>query len=628
MSRRGARILILSRNGGAKAAEEGASSAGGTTSPEEGGWGGTKSPQWGLGQDSRIVEALVREVHASKDFPVECIFHEDPQSFYGGGTKPRQVDLTIHLEVPCRAAFPWSAQNWVIVNPEWWPSTAWNWVLEPVAKGGADMILFKSEHARALYPAVEAARCKVMPWRFGPEISTALSSLKTTPAASFLFMIGASAHKQAAAEIVCRAWKPTWPPLLLVATETILEGLKPHIRCPNISVHPPYSSNEIRSQIQTTYGYHIVASVAEGFGYTFAEAAAIGALPLWTDIPVYKELWGTCVGPVGMIETAPVTTASLCRDPPRTFTEAAVVKAVDSLLALSEADAGRLRGQLRHVATTRIREFRTSWKRILNRAKPKPLALTVPLAPLPVSELPHVAIVTLTYNRPRWFANMAQNIMNADYPHEKMTWIVADDSDAAGRVDEQIMRFQSVNPKIHVIYQSIPKRMAIGAKRNKACDAAPAAATVFVMMDDDDHYPAQSIANRVAWLHAGKAAGINCVSCAVLPMYHAGKYVSAINVPPLALSPAERVSEATLCFTREFYTARKFPAAISVAEGEGFLEGRIDQTREIPPEGVIVSFLHGRNATSRRVPDLSEPNGCHYGFSDEYFEYVSKLALE
>jgi hypothetical protein len=111
-------------------------------------------------------------------------------------------------------------------------------------------------------------------------------------------------------------------------------------------------------------------------------------------------------------------------------------------------------------------------------------------------------------------------------------------------------------------------------------------------------------------------------------MYHSGKYVSAINVPPLALSPAERVSEATLCFTREFYTARKFPAAISVAEGEGFLEGRVEQTREIPPEGVIVSFLHGRNATSRRVPDLSEPNGCHYGFSDEYFEYVSKLALE
>jgi hypothetical protein len=613
MLRRGARILILSRNGGGKrTADEG----------KEG------SPNWGLGQDSRIVEALFREVHSSKDFPVECIFHEDPQSFYGGGTKPRQVDLTIHLEVPCRAAFPWSTQNWVIVNPEWWPTKAWDWVLEPVAKGGADMILFKSEHARALYPTIEATRCKVMPWRFGPEISTALSTLKTTPSQSFLFMIGASAHKQAAAEIICKAWKSTWPPLLIVATDTILEGLQKSTTCPNISFHPPYSSNEVRSQIQTTYGYHIVASTAEGFGYTFAEAAAIGALPLWTDIPVYKELYAECVGTTGMIETTTASTGSLCRDPPRTFTEAAVVKAVENLLSLKEEDATRLRGHLKHVATTRVKEFRTSWKKILNKAKPRATTTTVPLAPLPASELPHVAVVTLTYNRPGWFANMAQNIMNADYPHEKLTWIVADDSDASGRVDEQIMRFQSVNPKIHVIYQSIPKRMAIGAKRNKACDAAPTSASVFVMMDDDDHYPAQSIANRVAWLHAGRSVGIACVSCAVLPMYHSGKYVSAINVPPLALSPAERVSEATLCFTREFYTARKFPAAVSVAEGEGFIDGRVEQTREIPPEGVIVSFLHGKNATSRRVPDLSEPNGCHYGFSDEYFEYVSKLALD
>jgi len=611
MLRRGARILILSRNGGGKTIEK----------------EGTPSPQWGLGQDSRIVEALFREVHASKDFPVECIFHEDPQSFYGGGTKPRQVDLTIHLEVPCRAAFPWSTQNWVIVNPEWWPTKAWDWVLEPVGKGGADMILFKSEHARSLFPTVDAARCKIMPWRFGPEISSALSTLKTTPSPSFLYMIGASTHKQDAAVIICKAWKATWPPLLIVATDTIIEGLQKITTCPNISFHPPYVSNEVRSQIQTTYGYHIVASTAEGFGYTFAEAAAVGALPLWTDIPVYKELYTECVGSVGMIETVASSTPSLCRDPPRTFTEAAVVKAVEGLLALKEADATRMRGTLKHVATTRVKEFRSSWKKILNKARPRAVITTVPLAPLPVSELPHVAVITLTYNRPGWFANMAQNIMNADYPYEKLTWIVADDSDPSGRVDEQIMRFQSVNPKIHVIYQSIPKRMAIGSKRNKACDAAPTSASVFVMMDDDDHYPAQSIANRVAWLHAGKAVGIACVSCAVLPMYHSGKYVSAINVPPLALSPAERVSEATLCFTREFYTTRKFPAAISVAEGEGFLEGRLEQTREIPPEGVIVSFLHGKNATSRRVPDLSEPNGCHYGFSDEYFEYISKLAL-
>jgi hypothetical protein len=144
------------------------------------------------------------------------------------------------------------------------------------------------------------------------------------------------------------------------------------------------------------------------------------------------------------------------------------------------------------------------------------------------------------------------------------------------------------------------------------------------MMDDDDHYPKSSIIARVTWM---RAFGVGCVYCATLPMYDCKNYISAINVPPLNLAPHERVSEASLGFSREFWSARGFPSTISVAEGEAFLAGRIEETAEIPPEGVIVSFLHGLNFTSRRVPESSEANGCHYGFEDEYFAYLSGLAV-
>jgi hypothetical protein len=149
-------------------------------------------------------------------------------------------------------------------------------------------------------------------------------------------------------------------------------------------------------------------------------------------------------------------------------------------------------------------------------------------------------------------------------------------------------------------------------------------ASVFLNMDDDDHYPKSSIIARLTWMRAFNAG---CVYCATLPMYDCKNYISAINVPPLNLAPHERVSEASLAFTREFYTARKFPTGVSVAEGEAFLAGRISETAEIPPEGVIVSFLHGLNFTSRRVPESSEANGCHYGFEDSYFAYLSGLAV-
>jgi hypothetical protein len=144
------------------------------------------------------------------------------------------------------------------------------------------------------------------------------------------------------------------------------------------------------------------------------------------------------------------------------------------------------------------------------------------------------------------------------------------------------------------------------------------------MMDDDDHYPKSSIEARVSYLKEMKKGGIYC---STLPMYDCRRYISAMNVPPMDLSPAERVSEATLGFTRAFWEARNFPAE-SVAEGEGFLKDREEQTAEIPPDGIIVSFLHGGNSTSRRVPERQEPNGCHYGFDDNYFTYLSERGMD
>lgn len=588
---------------------------------------------WGLGQDSRLIETMLREIAARGDLSLEVVEHEDPMSYVGGERKPRQVDIAIHLEVPCRAAFPWAKTNWVMVNPEWWPSTAWDWVLQPVEKGGANLLLFKSAAARALFPTVEDRRVKVMPWRASPQIQSALSSLSQVPNRSFLYMVGASAHKEAAAAVVCRAWKAAWPPLFVVATTTILEALakaNPDAAARGVGFHPPYKTDKERCDVQASYGYHVVASAAEGFGYTFAEAAAVGALPLWTDIPVYTELWGPVVGSVGKIETAVATISPTipCREPERTCTDAAVVAAVEGLLRLSDDEAARLRGHLRHLATTKVKDFRTAWKQVVSRWKPAAAVGT----PFPVrlgaaADLPPVALITLTHNRPQWFANMATNVLQCDYPAEKLTWVLVDDSPAGGRVDEQVMRFQSKNPHIRVRYVSVPTKMTIGAKRNKACDAAGTDATVFVMMDDDDHYPKQSVALRVAYLKTLPEAAA-CVYCATIPMYHCGKYISAMNVPPLILSPAERVSEASLAFTRAFFESGRFKDDVSVAEGEWFLAGRIEQTREIPPEGVLVSFLHGNNATSRRVPELVEPNGCHYGFSDEYFSYLCGLAKE
>jgi hypothetical protein len=143
-------------------------------------------------------------------------------------------------------------------------------------------------------------------------------------------------------------------------------------------------------------------------------------------------------------------------------------------------------------------------------------------------------------------------------------------------------------------------------------------------MDDDDHYPKDSVAKRVAWLGPRQQTTSQIAYCSMIPMYDLTRYISAMNVPGLDLGPAERVSEATLAFTREAWTSRPFPD-VSMAEGLGFVEGREAVTVEMPPKEVIVSFIHSKNTSSRRIPEEQEPNGSHYGFSDEYFQYLHQI---
>jgi hypothetical protein len=88
---------------------------------------------------------------------------------------------------------------------------------------------------------------------------------------------------------------------------------------------------------------------------------------------------------------------------------------------------------------------------------------------------------------------------------------------------------------------------------------------------------------------------------------------------------ADRVSEATMAFTRTFWEDRKFPDQ-QIAEGGAFIRGREQMCREISPQDVIVSLVHKKNTSSRKPPQM-ETNGCHYGFADELFTLVSEIAL-
>jgi len=254
----------------------------------------------------------------------------------------------------------------------------------------------------------------------------------------------------------------------------------------------------------------------------------------------------------------------------------------------------------------------------------------LPALPIPLAlgdHKPKVAILTLTKNRKDWWPNMVANVMRQSWHMSRLEWVIVDDGDEGQRIGTEVEEFMEKSPGIVVRYVEMTSQKSIGAKRNAAVEAASEDAEIFVCMDDDDHYPKDSVAKRVAWfkreLPAGKAQS-QIVYCSVIAMYDLTRYISAMNVPELELGAAERVSEATLAFTREAWTTKPFPD-VNMAEGFGFLEDREAISVEIPTKDVIVSFIHRGNSSSRRMPKDQEPNGCHYGFPDEYFRYVHKI---
>jgi hypothetical protein len=233
---------------------------------------------------------------------------------------------------------------------------------------------------------------------------------------------------------------------------------------------------------------------------------------------------------------------------------------------------------------------------------------------LPQEEtLPAVSIITITRDRRPFIPLAKYNFLAQAYPENKLEWVIVDDG------KDQIKDIVSDIPNVK--YVLVDEPLTIGAKRNLAIEHATH--DIFVMMDDDDVYPNHSIVTRVA--HMLMEPRKDCIFSTTIPCYQIHDKKSFMNVPPIVLAMSQRVSEATLCFTRNFWLDRRFPDQ-QIAEGDAFIQGREQMCREISPQDVIVSLVHNKNSSSRKPPQM-EQNGCHYGFSDELFTLVSEIAL-
>jgi hypothetical protein len=231
------------------------------------------------------------------------------------------------------------------------------------------------------------------------------------------------------------------------------------------------------------------------------------------------------------------------------------------------------------------------------------------------NECPPISIVTLMYNRRKFFDLGCHNILASDYPKSQIEWIIVEDSDDPNEdASDLITAVANKSDALKIVYVPLKKKTSVATKRN--IGVRKATAEIVLMMDDDDHYPETSFRRRVAWLTKHQWAP-KCVTATTIACYDLVKGISAVNTPPLQLPLGQRISEATLTFYKSWWIEKGFPtdvqaqmmALMSVVEGssivtETIFENRFMHVPEMIRMGAKIN-LKGNSALIEGVESLS-----------------------
>lgn len=551
----------------------------------------SKSNQYGLSRDVEII----RKAFASTKYSVR---HCDPLE------PPSYSDVLIHLEVPIFGWAPFATKNCLVVNPELYDAAAWNSYL-----GRFDHIIVKDQTALEQFKALAGLKTVYVPWATPPITQKPVKGLRD----EFLWLIGASANKRAYVRTLLGAWRPTYPRLTITSVADLdLEGLEV---LPNVTIRVGDVPQAERETMIAEYRGHVCCSRAEGYGYTAAEAFSVGAFTILNSLPAYHDTYKD----ISSVHFLPSKLEN------RYFDVGADVDALrESLDAAMTTFAAKKTVSNKGLLDSRWTAFARIWKALFPPC-PRPPEMRFMPPKLDLADCPHISVVTLIYNRKKFFDLACHSMMITDYPKDKIEWIIVDDSDdPAEQNSDRIVQVGEVAAPMKFVYVPLKSKTVVSEKRNIGVKSA--SNDIILYMDDDDHYPETSFRRRVAWLtlHPWRP---RCVAATTIACYDLVKGISAVNVPPMDIPLSQRISEATLTFHRSFWEEKGFPTDIMVGEGEGFLQGRDSACMEIPPQQIIVAFSHGKNASSRRVPsDADVTPGCFWGFPKEFLIFVHGLA--
>lgn len=564
---------------------------------------------YGLTQDLNLLVFYLKK-HFRTDVEVYAVNFFDYKCNY--------ADLNIFLETVSLTLMKYAPINILVPNQEWYYRT---WV--PYIHM-FDKILVKSNYAENIFKELVGKSNENKIVNIGW-----LSNDRNNPDTEKDFtkcvhICGKSTHKQT--QLIVDSWDADFPEI------TILYSPKDVKIVPKEQTNIKYVTERLSDKdlnvLMNESGIHICCSEAEGFGHYIQEAKSCRSVVITLDAPPMNNFITSDIGFLVDYRQKKQLKDVLgskyimdCNDFKKTM-RTIIKQSKDDYKVLRRMGERSRESYLKtcNVFKEKMPEiFRDIFEQVaniikVNEGKKEENEARIK-SMMKDENLPHVTIITPTFNRPHMFKVAVCNYMNFNYPRDKLQWVIVDDGDHDLKVNELLPEGENIK------YISIDKQVPIGVKRNICVENSDN--DIIVCMDDDDFYPVNSVKIRVLELLRSKK---QCVTCTTIACFHINKLISMVNVPPHKLAFSERISEATLTFYKSFWEKQKFPST-SIGEADGFLSGRVNDCLEVSWEGIIVSLLHNRNVSGKiTIGDV--PNGCHYGWDDELFLFITNLDRE
>lgn len=236
-------------------------------------------------------------------------------------------------------------------------------------------------------------------------------------------------------------------------------------------------------------------------------------------------------------------------------------------------------------------------------------------------ELPHVTLVTPTRNNKSGFYFIIRNFYKLNYPKDKLTWIIIDDTDEDCKdTIKELIPGNDQRIKYITCKMSRGSFLSISKKINMALTYVSDPNELIAHFFDDQYYHESSLLSRVKTLIKYRALeNTQCVGCTEFGLFDIVNNKSYIKYYPDSENNKTILHCSSLCYQWSWWKERPFEENRYVMESFFFVRNRLDKVIEIPFQYVSTQLTintsnpseadrYRTNNPSKRITNNDGPN--------------------